>query len=111
MDSVRRVYQQAVQIPMENVKRLWEDYQDFENNLNKITVRVIAESIDQCFNPSTVTPGQKVHLRPPRKPYAGTHCLQPASRTPVCSVSADACHQNWSPSDLASSSTYVQPGG
>ena len=39
MDAVRRAYQQAVQIPMENVKRLWEDYQDFENGLNKITVR------------------------------------------------------------------------
>ena len=38
MDAVRRAYQQAVQIPMENVKRLWEDYQDFENGLNKITV-------------------------------------------------------------------------
>ena len=38
MDAVRKAYQQAVQIPMENVKRLWEDYQDFENNLNKITV-------------------------------------------------------------------------
>ena len=38
MDAIRRAYQQAVQIPMENVKRLWEDYQEFENNLNKITV-------------------------------------------------------------------------
>ncbi len=38
MDAVRRAYQQAVQIPMKNVKRIWEDYQDFENNLNKITV-------------------------------------------------------------------------
>ena len=38
MDAVRRAYQQAVQIPMENVKRLWEDYQEFENGLNKITV-------------------------------------------------------------------------
>lgn len=26
---------------MENVKKLWEDYQEFENNLNKITVRPI----------------------------------------------------------------------
>ncbi len=42
MDAVRRAYQQAVQIPMENVKRLWEDYQDFENNLNKITVSSVA---------------------------------------------------------------------
>ena len=38
MDAIRKAYQQAVQIPMENVKRLWEEYQEFENNLNKITV-------------------------------------------------------------------------
>ena len=31
-------YQQAVQIPLENVKRLWEEYQEFENKLDKITV-------------------------------------------------------------------------
>lgn len=39
MDAVRKAYQRAVQIPMDNVKRLWEEYQEFENNLNKITVR------------------------------------------------------------------------
>ena len=45
MDAVRKAYQQAVQIPMENVKRLWEDYQDFENNLNKITVSLAIPAI------------------------------------------------------------------
>ena len=39
MDAIRKAYQRAVQIPMDNVKRLWEEYQEFENNLNKITVR------------------------------------------------------------------------
>ena len=39
MDAVRKAYQRAIQIPMDNVKRIWEDYQEFENNLNKITVR------------------------------------------------------------------------
>lgn len=39
MDAVRKAYHRAVQIPMENVKKLWEEYQDFENGLNKITVR------------------------------------------------------------------------
>jgi cleavage stimulation factor subunit 3 len=38
MDAIRKAYQRAVQIPMDNVKRLWEEYQEFENNLNKITV-------------------------------------------------------------------------
>ena len=38
MDAIRKAYQRAVQIPMDNVKRIWEEYQEFENNLNKITV-------------------------------------------------------------------------
>lgn len=38
MDAVRKAYQHAVQIPMENVKKLWEEYQEFENGLNRITV-------------------------------------------------------------------------
>lgn len=39
MDAIRKAYQRAIQIPMDNVKRLWEEYQEFETNLNKITVR------------------------------------------------------------------------
>lgn len=39
MDAIRKAYQRAVQTPMDGVKRLWEEYQEFENNLNKITVR------------------------------------------------------------------------
>ena len=39
MDAIRKAYHRAVQIPMDNVKRLWEEYLDFENGLNKITVR------------------------------------------------------------------------
>lgn len=42
MDAVRKAYQHAVQIPMENVKKLWEEYQEFENGLNRITVRLSA---------------------------------------------------------------------
>ena len=39
MDAIRKAYQRAVQIPMDGVNRLWEEYQGFENGLNKITVR------------------------------------------------------------------------
>ncbi|KAI0640581.1 hypothetical protein C8Q79DRAFT_921396 [Trametes meyenii] len=40
MDAIRKAYQHAVQIPMENVKRLWEEYQEFENGLNRITASI-----------------------------------------------------------------------
>ncbi|KAH8105429.1 hypothetical protein BXZ70DRAFT_920835 [Cristinia sonorae] len=35
MDAIRKAYQRAVQTPMENVKRLWEEYSEFETGLNK----------------------------------------------------------------------------
>ena len=40
MDALRKIYQRAVQIPLENVEILWKDYEAFENMLNKITVRI-----------------------------------------------------------------------
>jgi hypothetical protein len=44
MDALRRIYQRAVQIPLEIVEQLWSDYNAFEIGLNKITVRRIC-----CF--------------------------------------------------------------
>ena len=38
MDAIRKAYREAVQIPMENMKRLWDQYQEFESSLNKTTV-------------------------------------------------------------------------
>ena len=51
MDALRKIYQRAVQIPLENVEILWKDYEAFENSLNKITVRgkqFIAEHDNDC---------------------------------------------------------------
>lgn len=39
MDSLRKVYHRAVQIPLDNVERLWQDYESFETNLNRITAK------------------------------------------------------------------------
>lgn len=40
MDAIRKAYQRAVQAPLTNVKKLWEEYTEFENNLNKQLVRL-----------------------------------------------------------------------
>ncbi|KAF8991157.1 Suf-domain-containing protein [Hymenopellis radicata] len=37
MDALRKVYHRAVQIPLNNVERLWQDLQAFEIKLNPIT--------------------------------------------------------------------------
>ncbi len=39
MDALRKVYHRAVQIPLDNVERLWQDFEAFETNLNKITAK------------------------------------------------------------------------
>ncbi|KAF9530907.1 hypothetical protein CPB83DRAFT_919848 [Crepidotus variabilis] len=39
MDSLRKVYHRAVQIPLDNVERLWQDLESFETNLNRITAK------------------------------------------------------------------------
>ncbi|KAF8954725.1 hypothetical protein BDZ97DRAFT_1942245 [Flammula alnicola] len=39
MDALRKVYHRAVQIPLDNVERLWQELETFETNLNKITAK------------------------------------------------------------------------
>ncbi|KAI0740261.1 hypothetical protein C8Q76DRAFT_707266, partial [Earliella scabrosa] len=47
MVAIRQAYQQAVQIPLENVKRLWEEYQEFENKLDKITAEKFISDLQE----------------------------------------------------------------
>ncbi|EDQ98396.1 uncharacterized protein LACBIDRAFT_302694 [Laccaria bicolor S238N-H82] len=39
MDALRKVYHSAVQIPLDNVERLWQELEAFEVNLNRITAK------------------------------------------------------------------------
>ncbi|KAL0948925.1 hypothetical protein HGRIS_009033 [Hohenbuehelia grisea] len=39
MDALRKVYHRAVQLPIENVEKLWQDLEAFENGLNRITAK------------------------------------------------------------------------
>ncbi|KAK7206083.1 hypothetical protein BZA70DRAFT_123421 [Myxozyma melibiosi] len=39
MDLMRKLYQRAVCIPLENLEHLWQEYNSFENSLNKTTAR------------------------------------------------------------------------
>ena len=39
MDLLRKAYQRAIGIPMQNVEAIWKDYTNFEMSLNKTTVR------------------------------------------------------------------------
>jgi cleavage stimulation factor subunit 3 len=39
MDAVRRTFHRAITMPVQNIEALWKEYDSFENNLNKMTVR------------------------------------------------------------------------
>lgn len=39
MDQLRKAYQRAIQAPINNVESIWQEYNAFENNLGKLTVR------------------------------------------------------------------------
>jgi len=59
MDAVRKAYHRAVQIPLDNVERLWQELEAFETNLNKITV--CEPSLFSKVTRLTPNLGQKVH--------------------------------------------------
>lgn len=50
MDALRKVYHRAVQIPLENVEKLWSELETFENSLNKITVRTVLNRLFSAYN-------------------------------------------------------------
>jgi cleavage stimulation factor subunit 3 len=41
MDALRKVFHRAVQIPLDNVERLWQELEAFETSLNRITAKKI----------------------------------------------------------------------
>ncbi|KAH7918139.1 Suf-domain-containing protein [Leucogyrophana mollusca] len=48
-DAVRKVYHRAVQIPLENMERLWSEVEAFENNLNKITAKKVMSDLSPSY--------------------------------------------------------------
>lgn len=47
MDSVRKAYQRAVAIPLNNVEQIWSEYNHWEQQLNKLTVSFSSVSLCQ----------------------------------------------------------------
>ncbi|KAJ3187558.1 mRNA 3'-end-processing protein rna14 [Irineochytrium annulatum] len=39
METLRRIYQKALAIPLNNIESIWKDYDSFENGLNKLTAK------------------------------------------------------------------------
>ncbi|KAI8984849.1 hypothetical protein BD414DRAFT_489442 [Trametes punicea] len=99
MDAVRKAYQHAVQIPMENVKKLWEEYQDFENGLNRITAKkFISDLTEAHMQARTVLNQLQEHLTvlfPPPPPPRGNRPAIWLPRPPTFNQNDKALVQRW----------------
>ncbi|KIK71023.1 hypothetical protein GYMLUDRAFT_33130 [Collybiopsis luxurians FD-317 M1] len=49
MDMVRKAYQRAVQTPLENIEKLWSDYESFEVKLNRITAKKFMSELSPAY--------------------------------------------------------------
>jgi cleavage stimulation factor subunit 3 len=96
MDALRKVYHRAVQIPLDNVEKLWQELEAFETNLNKITakkfmsdlspshmqartvVRQLANHLTPLFPPSTPSSSSQREIFLPSLPT-----FNPSERTLV----------------------------
>ncbi|KAN0098123.1 Suppressor of forked protein (Suf) domain containing protein [Tylopilus felleus] len=80
MDALRKVYHRAVQIPLENVEKLWSELETFENSLNKITAKKFMTDLSPSYMQArTVLRQLQRHLGPlfPPPPASST------SRPPI----------------------------
>ncbi|KAF7313321.1 CFIA complex component [Mycena chlorophos] len=49
MDTLRKAYHRAVQIPLDNVEKLWSDLEAFEMGLNKITAKKFMQDLNPGY--------------------------------------------------------------
>ncbi|KAE9411113.1 Suf-domain-containing protein [Gymnopus androsaceus JB14] len=49
MDMVRKAYQRAVQTPLDNIEKLWSDYESFEVKLNRITAKKFMSELSPAY--------------------------------------------------------------
>ncbi|KAJ7124554.1 hypothetical protein C8R44DRAFT_149431 [Mycena epipterygia] len=49
MDALRKAYHRAVQIPLDNVEKLWGDLETFEMGLNKITAKKFMSDLAPAY--------------------------------------------------------------
>jgi hypothetical protein len=89
MDALRKVYHRAVQIPLDNVERLWQELEAFETGLNKITASLSLKG--HIFSSDVVSIGQKVHGRFVPIQGPGCDCSPPTSEAPLASEPSSTC--------------------
>ncbi|OAX32037.1 hypothetical protein K503DRAFT_777066 [Rhizopogon vinicolor AM-OR11-026] len=78
MDSLRKVYHRAVQIPLENVEKLLSELEAFENSLNKITAKKFMSDLSPSYiQARTVLRQLQHHLGPLFPPPPASSSARP----------------------------------
>ncbi|KAK4046434.1 mRNA 3'-end-processing protein rna14 [Microbotryomycetes sp. JL201] len=49
MDALRKAYQRAVQVPLDNVEQIWQDYNQFENTMSKMTAKKFVAELSPAY--------------------------------------------------------------
>ncbi|GAA5924269.1 cleavage polyadenylation factor subunit RNA14 [Sporobolomyces koalae] len=49
MDALRKAFQRAVQVPLNNVEQIWQDYNAFENGLSKMTAKKFIAELSPSY--------------------------------------------------------------
>jgi cleavage stimulation factor subunit 3 len=86
MDALRKVYHRAVQIPIENIERLWSELEAFESNLNKITAKKFMADLSPSYMQArTVLRQLQRHVAPlfPAPPSPSTASRPAISLPPI----------------------------
>ncbi|KIO06747.1 hypothetical protein M404DRAFT_998863 [Pisolithus tinctorius Marx 270] len=83
MDALRKVYHRAVQIPLENVEKLWSELEAFENGLNKITAKKFMSDLSPShMQARTVLRQLQRHLGPLFPPPPPSSSTRPSIYLP-----------------------------
>jgi cleavage stimulation factor subunit 3 len=73
MDALRKVYHRAVQIPLDNVERIWSDLEAFETKLNRITAKKFMADLTPAHMQARTTYRQlMIHVNGLYPPAVGT---------------------------------------
>ena len=72
MDALRKVYHRAIQIPLDNVERLWQELEAFETSLNRITAKKFMADLSPAHMQARTVHRQLVNhvgaIYPPNSP-------------------------------------------
>ncbi|KAF6748569.1 hypothetical protein DFP72DRAFT_1034925 [Ephemerocybe angulata] len=78
MDTLRKAYHRAVQIPLDNLEKLWSELETFETNLNKITAKKFMSDLSPAHTQARAVLRQlTTHLNPLYPPQQGNDLYLP----------------------------------